>query len=200
MRAAFRQFVGIASLLAAFVAWLELLWPVVEYYKAHPESRSIIIFGYLFNPFTEIYKVPGFSTLFLLLSLSLLLLIFSVIRAIFNYVARSRVDICVLEAEVDLRFNDVEMVEAVSHRVQTFHANRGGISAYQIQSTVDSDHGSFDLSTLTVKSSLNDEVITHGLLHRNSARKLDIVERFESDLPTSLRLTYLPNGINSRAP
>jgi len=127
---AFRRFFWIATLLAAIVAWLELFWPVATYYSAHPESRSLVILGLLFDPYTKIYSLPFFSTLFLLLSLSLLLFILSFARLVINYITWSLIDICVLEFEAEITFTDPQMVGATSTRTQTFHANRGGISAY----------------------------------------------------------------------
>lgn len=178
---------------AALYAWADFLWPPVEYFRHAQKATPSGVLLELLKPDSKIYPVPGGGYLFILLTIGLAILLVYILRGIGNYLERAFQSLSVIDSEFEVIIQDLDARRATMRRVQNFHANRSGISAYRHTSSLDTPGASQDMKTLKVESFIGSTRITKDILKRKSGSTLEIIDMFNRELPTSLVASLLPS-------
>lgn len=185
------------ALIIGFVSWAEFLFKPVARALDFPDRGLWWLFGDLLALRSQTYGTPLLGYLFLLASLLLLvsaiLAISRPVRWFLDYLDIAEAPVSILETRIKLRMLDTHHVGSEVHRNQTIHANRSDVHAYHHTMSVNT--GTIVSGSWRFESQIDGKVITLDPLIHATSSKLEVIERFLEPLPTSYRVTYLPNNI-----
>jgi hypothetical protein len=196
-----KSLVAAAVALAAAVSWDQYLYPPVGHYLANQRIGLRGTLVELLKSTNTIYD-DGFLVGWLFLATTLVLLVLaagftlSAIKSLTTYLAESEVPISVVSMDVTVYAVTEDLSRVRVSRTQLFHANVPNTSAFYSEHRADAPSGAVDGASLHSESFIDGRRVTK-LPHvkRESAQHIEVIERFDRDLPVSFWLKYLPNAV-----
>lgn len=178
----------------AVTSWLSLLAPAVRFLQ---KSNVGGLLAELIQPNNAVYPDDEFyGWAFLALTAVSVAVLVAATRAVIRYVDESFSSITVLDAYLRLEIPDDDMASARLSRVQSFHANRSGISAYKYVSTLDTAAGHIDLGSVRISSSLGLHPISNPTpLIWGTSKRVEVIETFNRCLPTNIAASLFPSWL-----
>lgn len=178
--------------IVAVTGWLSLLAPPLRFLQTSTVGG---LFVELVKASNSVYPSDEFyGWAFLALTIVSICVLVAALRTAVRYVDESFSSITVLDAYLRLEIPDDDMARARLSRVQSFHANRSGISAYKYVSTLDTPAGHIDLDSVRISSSLGLHPISNPTpMVWGTSKRVEVIETFVRCLPTNLFASLLPS-------
>ncbi len=175
-------------------SWSQLLAPPVLRIGEGASTQSII--WALVDPQSEAFysRTPIGGWSFLIVSFGLILLLAVAVRAIFRYVAVSRVPLSVLSTRLHITFDGPDLHRATITRHQLIHANRRNVQAYKGTVTTTQAGAYIDNGHSQYQSEVDGVGITERVIDVGNHTERDVIELFDKPLKPNLLITYLPNS------
>jgi len=191
-----KRLIGLAVGIVALTSWIALIEPPIDYLRDNSVRELLIA---LTRIDSDVYEGNRFfGWLFIAITVVTAISIVAFVRAIIRYLEVSFANISVLESQIRLEIVDDMMSISRASRIQYFHANRGGITAYRYTSTMDSPKGEIRRKSIMVSSSIGKDPISTGAPSIwGTDRYAEVLEQYNRPLPTSVIASILPNWITS---
>lgn len=172
--------------------WIEILVPPAKYLTSSEHHTITQLFIEAAKINNKVYDIPGLGIIFLLTIVAVTWLIILQLRKFVIYHELTNKGITIIDMSLELYFIEDGISKSKLVRSQRFHVNKPDVTAYHLNHKVTSEHGKIDLDKIYLDSSIGGDAVTSELVKNVTSRSIDIIERFESPLPRSHILKYIP--------
>jgi len=197
MRSIIKWVFWFLAVIGGLDSWIQFFWPAFDKYLAKAEPTIFALLIDLIKPISPIRPdVPFYGYLFFAANFAILALVFGAMKSFFNYIETSFIPVSVLRTDLELTFDKDDLSLGRVNRSQLLHANKGNVTAYHLNRSVERSGAGIDMKAVHSVSTINQRQINDGIpLVFGNERKVEIIEKFSSPLPKNIIASLLPDNI-----